>query len=462
VWGVRAMNAGPPPNTLPITDIGIDSTVLFFALAVTLATGVLFGLAPAWQTARTDLNTVLKQGSRSSAGGTRPILRNLLVGGELALATVLLIGAGLLMQSLFRLQQVQFGFRSDRLMTFQLSPPPAKYPPPAKAWALYRDLLDSLRTIPGVRAAAVSSGIPFGGGNYTTTPTAPVGKSVLPEGESIPIEWRGVSPDYFRTLEIPLIRGRTFGDQDATSGPLTAIISQQTASRLFGLDNPLDRQIKVVGSGRVFTVVGVVGGVRTTALNRELVPAMYFPAALRVWPLMDIVVRTEGRPESVLSAIRQKVRALDAELPVSNVRTMDEWVSNNAATPRLNGVLFAIFAGVALIIAGIGIYGVLSYSVNQRTREIGVRLALGAQPVDVLRMVVREGMLLAFAGIAAGLGGAVLVSRALATLLFGIEARDPATFAGVAVVLIAIALTACYIPARRATRVDPVIALRYE
>ncbi|HEV3200325.1 MAG TPA: ABC transporter permease, partial [Bryobacteraceae bacterium] len=355
-WAVRLMNAGLPKNLLPVDDLAVDSTVLLFTLGITLATGVLFGLAPAWQTVKTDLNTVLKQGGRSSVGTTRPLLRHGLVAGELALATILLIGAGLLIESLVRLEQVRLGFRPDRLLTFQLSLPPAKYPNNAKAWAFYQSLLDRLCTLPGVRGAALSSGIPLGAGNYNTTPAGPVGQSLLPPGTAIPIDWRVVSPGYFSTMEIPLLQGRYFSDQDGPDTPPVMIISQATAKELWGAEDAVGRVIRL-GSGKQLTVVGIVGDVRSNALNQKPSPAMYFPTSIRMWPLMDVVVRTEMEPTAALSGVRQKLHELDAELPMSTIRTMDQWVSSNAAQPRLNTVLLGIFATVALLIAAIGIFG---------------------------------------------------------------------------------------------------------
>ena len=465
-FAVGIINTSLPAGLLPVPDISIDGPVLLFALAITLATGLVFGLAPAWHSARTDLNTVIKQGGRSSSGGARPWVRNGLVAGQLALATMLLIGAGLLIESLMHLQQVRLGFRADGLLTFQLSLPQAKYAGPATNWAFYRELLASLETLPGVKGAAISSGIPFGNGNTTRTPTAAVGKSVLPVGTAIAVGWRSVSPGYFRALEIPLVRGRYFTDQDDPSAPAVAssvaIVSQTMASNFWGSDDPLGRTIRVVGSGREFQVVGVVGDAHNANLNQDPLPAMYFPAAVRLFPLTDVVVRTAGAPEGQLAGVRKKVHDLDPELAVSTVRTMEQWVAASTAQPRLNAVLLAIFASVALLIAAIGIYGVLSYSVSQRTREIGLRMAMGAQRSVVTRMVVREGMLVALAGIAAGVAGALAVSRALAVLLFGVQARDPATFAAVTAALAVVALAACYVPARRAAGVDPIVALRDE
>jgi len=461
-WAVHLMNTSLPLNLLPVPDIPVDSAVLLFALAVTAATGLLFGMAPAWQAARMDLNSVLKEGGRSSLGAARPLLRNGLVAGELALATVLLIGAGLLLESLMRLEKVRVGFRPESLLTFQLSPPPTKYSGIVKGSAFYRDLLERLRTLPGVRGAAISSGVPFGAGTYSRTPTAPVGPSMLPPGASIPIDWRTVSPDYFRTMQIPLVRGRFFTDADTATAPPVMIVSEDTVKRLWGKGDPLGRQLRIVGSGKVYTVIGVVGNALTSALNEEPVPAMYYSAATVLWPTMDIVVRTAGEPLAMLPAVRQRVRELDPELPVSTVRSMEQWISISAAQPRLNAVLVAVFACVALLIAAIGVYGVLAYSVEQRTREIGLRMAMGAQRGNVLRLVVREGMLVALAGIGVGLAGALAVSRVLASLLYGVPERDPATFASVAAALAVVALAACAAPAYRASKVDPMVALRFE
>jgi putative ABC transport system permease protein len=461
IWAVHLIDTSLLPNLLPVGDIAVDSTVLLFTLGVTLATGLLFGLAPAWQAARTDLNTVLKQGGRSMAGNASPLVRNSLVAAELALATILLIGAGLLMQSLLHLQDVRLGFRTDHLLTFQLTLPQAKYPNVGKAWQFYQSLLANLRAVPGIRDAALSSGIPLGAGNYTRTPTGTVGKSPLPAGTQVPIDWRIASPGYFRAMEIPLLRGRDFTDQDSPTTQRIAIVSQKTAQKIWGDDDPIGRQL-TFGANRPLTVVGVVGDVRSNGLDQEPFPTMYFPASVRQWPIMDIVIRTAAAPESALPAVRQKVRELDAELPVSTVRTMEQWISTGATQPRLNTILLALFAAVAVLISAIGIYGVLSYSVTRRTREIGVRMALGAQSADVLRLVVREGMAVGVAGIAIGLLGSIAVSRLLSALLFGVASRDPATFAGVAALLFSVALLACYIPARRAARVSPLEALRDE
>jgi len=462
LWTIRLMNRGLPPNIIPIPRIPIDGGVLAFALAVTLLTGLVFGLAPAWDASRTDLAAILKQGGRGGVGTARKLTHRLLVGGELALATVLLIGAGLLIQTLVRLQGVTLGFNPTGVLTFQVTPSPAKYPGPARQWPLYRSMIEALETIPTVRGAAISSAVPMGAGAYTTTPTTAPAPSLMAPGDAIPVDWRAVSPGYFRMMEIPVLRGRTFTEQDATTNPPVTMVSQRTARRFWGDQDPLGRVVRLTSSGREWTVIGVVGDVRNTALATDPAPAVYFPSAIRLWPAMDVAVRTAGKPESVLPAVRAKIRELDSQLPIATVRSMDEWVANSASASRLNAILLAAFAGVALLIAAIGVYGVLSYSVNRRVREIGLRMALGAQQGSVLKLVVVEGMLVALIGIGAGLAGAFAVGRALSTLLFGIRPNDPPTYALVASVLAMIALIACVAPARRAARIDPVIALREE
>jgi putative ABC transport system permease protein len=467
-WAVQAMNRALPPNTLAIPEVHVDATVLLFAVAATVITGLLFGLAPAWRMTKLDINEVLKQTTRGSSGGTRARLRNGLAAAEFALATILLIGAGLLIRTLANLQHAHVGFDSRGLITFQLALPTAKYPLNAQMPQFYHALLDSLQAMPNVRGAAVSSGIPFGAGSYTTSPVIPQG-SVLPPGTPAAIDWRMVSAGYFKTMSIPLLRGRAFTDADGPTSPPVAIVSQDTAKKMWGNADPIGRTFYRAADPNktMFTVVGVVADVRNTALNQQS-PALYYPLAWRVGVaqpkvvVMDIVARTAGSPEALVPALRQKVRELDSEIPLANVRTMEEWMANSAAQPRLNARLLALFAAMALLIAAIGIYAVLAYSVTQRTREIGLRIALGAQPGSVQRLVVSEGMKVGLIGICAGLLGALAVGRALSSIVYGVPVRDPATFAGVAAALTIVALAACFIPARRAAKVDPMVALRYE
>jgi len=458
IVAVPAIARSLPPNLLPVSDITVDRTVLLFAFVITIATGIFFGVVPSWRASRVDLNAMLKTAGRTSAGAVRPRLRNTLAAAELALATVLLIGAGLMIKTLTELQHVRLGFESKGVLTFQLAPPTVRYPLQTKAPQFYQALIEALQSIPGVKGAAVSSGVPFGGGNYTQTPMATVGPSPLPPDTLVPIDWRVVSPGFFKALGIPLLRGRAFTDGDAT--PVT-IVSLATARKFWGDSDPIGRMLHRNGDSKGVTVVGVVGDVHTTALNQDS-PALYYPMARTVWPLMDVIVRGDGDPHLALPAARQKVRELDPLLPLSNVRTLDEWIANSAAQPRLNAQLLAVFALVAILIAAIGIYGVLAYSVTQRTREIGLRMALGAPRARVLRLIVGEGMMVSLAGVAAGLAAAYVFSSALDSLVFGVRVHDPFTFAAVAGLLSTVALAACTLPAHRASRVDPMVALREE
>lgn len=457
---LRIFNHELPPNLLPVPDIGLDRTVLAFAAGLTILTGVLFGMMPAWHASHVNLNEILKQAGRASFGSLATHLRQVLAAAELSLATILLIGAGLLIHSWANLEQVRLGFESRSLITFQLAPPTTKYPLNGKASQLYRSVIDALQSIPGVTGAAVSSGIPFGAGNYTRHPMLTTGQSALPTGTLVPIDWRIVSPGYFKTMGIPLLRGRDFTDADGPQASPVMIVSQATAKKFWGDSDPLGHTLTQSGDRRTaFTVVGVVGDVRSTVLNQES-PALYYPLAARVWPLMDIVVRSGQSPEAMLPAIRNKVRELDPQLALANVRTMDEWLSNSAAQPRLSSELLGVFSIGALLIAAIGIYGVLAYSVSQRTREIGLRMALGASSRGVLRLVVGEGMKTVMAGVGVGWIGALALGRAVSSLVYGVSLHDPTTFVVVAVVLTIVALTACVVPARNAARLDPVTALR--
>ena len=463
VAAVRVLTRSLPEGTLPFPDIGVDATVLWFSFALTIATGVLFGFAPAWRIATAKANDSLKEGGRGTTGGIRSWVRDSLAAGEIALAAILLIGAGLLMQSLANLQRVRLGFDSGHLMTFQLAPPVPQYPLADKGPELYHRLIENLQSLPGVTSAAVSSGIPFGAGNYARHPMITTEASVLPPGTAVPIDWRSVSNGYFDTMRIPLLRGRAFTDADVKTAQLVMIVSQSTAQKFFGDADPIGKQLRPSAKPEIaYTIVGVVGDVRDQALNQQT-PTLYYAIPQRgSWPLMDIVVRTDGSPEALLPSIRQRIHEMDSGLALANVNTMDQWLSNSAAQPRLNTVLLTSFAAIALLIAAIGIYGVLAYSVNQRTREIGLRMALGATPRSVLQLIVGQGMKVVLIGVGIGLAGGLALGRAVSSLMFGVQVRDPATFSVVAVVLTAVALAACIIPARRAARVDPMVALREE
>ena len=461
-WAVHVINGALPPNTLPVPAIHLDLKVLLFAVGLTVVTGLLFGIVPAWRMAKTDLNDVLKQAGRGESGRLRATMRNGLATAEIALATILLIGAGLLIRSLDNLQRARLGFAASGLITFQLAPPVTKYPvATGRAAQLYRELLESLEALPGVSGAAASSGLPFGAGNYTQSPFMTGDSAILSADTSTQIDWRLVSPGYFRTMGIPLLRGREFTQADGPDAPLVAIVSQAAAKRLWGDADPLGHTLHRPTNPQPFTVVGVAGDVRSATLNQEA-PSLYFPLPWRVFPLSDVAVRTAGDPRMLLPAIRAKVHDLDAELALANVRTMDQWIANSAAQPRLNAVLLGVFAAAALLIAAIGIYGVLAYSVTHRTREIGVRMALGATPRRVMRLVVGQGMAVVLCGLGLGLFGGLALGRAVSSLVYGVTVRDPATYAAVSIVLGSVAFLACALPARRAARVDPIVALRCE
>jgi putative ABC transport system permease protein len=315
--------------------------------------------------------------------------------------------------------------------------------------------------VPGVTGTALSSGVPFGAGTYSATPVRPNGASKFSAGEALTVDWRLASPDFFRTFDIPLLRGRTFTDADDARAPPAMIVSKSMAERFWGTVDVVGNTVHRLGDGKDISVVGVVGDIRLTALNTQA-PTMYYSSAARLWPLMDVAVRTSGDPSSVISAVRARVQALDANLPLANVRTMDEWIANSGAQPRLNASLLSIFALLALVIAALGVYGVLAHAVGQRTGEIGVRMALGAERGSVVVQFLREGLGLAGLGIVLGLLAALASSPVIESLVFGITARDGPTYATVAIALLAVAAAACAIPARRASRVDPVVALRGE
>lgn len=460
-WSVRAMSHWLPPNTLPIPTIEVDSRVLLFALGTTVLTGLIFGIVPALRTAKVKVDEVLKTGGRGASGGMRTRMRNTLVAIELALATVLLIGAGLFIQTLVNLQSVKLGFEPHGLITFQVSLSPEKYPPETKAPLFLREMIESLEALPGVRSASVSSGIPFGAGAHYSHPMMTTESSILPPDAKIPTDWRIVSPGYFKTMNIPLLQGREFEYADAGT-PNIIIVSQATARTFWGDENPLGRTLRrSADPDTPFTVVGVVGDVRSTQLSQES-PAFYYSITTRTNPLMDVVVRADAFPESLLPTIRKQINALDPDLPIANVNTMEQWLTTSAAQPRLTSILLSLFAGVALLIAAIGIYAVLTYSVSQRTREIGIRMAMGATPRRVLELIVSEGMRVVLLGLVIGLAGGLALGRTVESLVYGVGVRDPKIYLVVAAILAAVALAACFIPARRAAVVDPLVALREE
>ena len=442
---------------LPRADgIAIDGRVLVFALAVSVITGLLFGAIPAVLNSRRDVVDALKDGGRNSGGRQEGFARRALVVGQLALATVLVAGAALLVQSFMRLQRVDLGFRTDRLTVASIGLPQTRYPDHAAGWQFYTRAIDQLRGTAGIAAVGLSSGPPLAG-NGTAMPVRTEGRSALGD-KQLQADWRMVSPDYFAAMGIPLLRGRTFTSADRRGGGDVIVLSAGMAHRLWPDEDPIGR---VILTGSPFRVIGVVGDVRNASQAVDPRPTMYLSATQYLWPTMTLVVRT-ATDIPVAEQLRKTVGGLDPQLAVYNIRPMDGLLQTSTAQPRLTAWLVGSFAVLALLLAGLGVYGVLAYLVTQRTREIGVRLALGARPSSVLRLVVAHSLRLSVAGVAIGTIAAVMLGPALESQLFAVKARDAVTLSSVAIALIAIATLASYLPARRATRLNPLAALRVE
>ncbi|HEV8146455.1 MAG TPA: ABC transporter permease [Bryobacteraceae bacterium] len=441
------------------SDIGVNSVVLFFALVISVVTGLLFGIAPLHQALKAGVGSSLKEGGRGATAG-RPLVRRILVVTEVAMATMLVIGAALLIQSFMRLQKSELGFKPDHVLTAQISLPGAKYPPPAQA-AFFDRLLERLRGVPGITAAATSSGVPMGAGDYTGMSGRAPGNTDKSPTQLVSADWRMVSADYFRLMNIPLLRGRQFGPEDQAEKSNSIALSALLAKRAYGTEDVVGRKFELE-RGQRFTIVAVVADVRNNSLENDPRPAMYFPSPRSLWNNMTVVIRTAGEPESATTTLREVVKQIDPLQPIYNIRTLDQWIEQDSAQARSNTMLLSIFGAVSLLLAAIGVYGVLSYSVTQRTSELGIRIALGARTSDVAGLVLRQGMLLSMAGLVAGALGALALQKLLQTVLFGVSARDPWTFVVVLLGLGAVSGLACALPAWRASRIDPLIALRQE
>ncbi len=473
MWGVDALLAALPDNLprLLLMQIGLDTRVLLFTLAVAVTTGLLFGLAPAVQISKANLNESLKEGGRSGGGGAhRNYVRSILVIAEVALSLLLLIGAGLLMKSFLNLQHADVGFNPENVLTMRVSLPEARYKENGQIEQFWRALLPRVAALPGIQSASLTQGLPMSGGIESGVTVE--GKEAATIKDMTVAVNLAVTPDYFRALEIPLVRGRYFTEQDKTGAPPVAVIDEMMAARFFPNEDPVGKRIKQGGPQSPspwMQIVGVVKHVKHYGPDEEGRVELYRPYFLL--PPVDgatfnrsmlLAVRTTNEPTGATNSIRNAVHEIDKDLPVSQVQTMTEIVASSVASQKFATWLLGVFASAALLLAALGLYGVMAYSVTQRTHEIGIRMALGAARRDVLRMIVGQGMRLTLIGVAVGLFGAYLVTRALATMLYGVKAVDPVTYGGVALLLAAVALVACLIPARRATKVDPLIALRYE
>lgn len=462
VWLTDLLIALSPADTPRFSEINLDYRVLGFTMIVSCLTGVLFGLAPALQASKIDLNEALKEGGRGMCEShRRNRLRSLLVVSEIALSLMLLVGAGLLIKSFQHLRDVKPGFTPEHVLTMIVPLPYAKYHEPQQRADFYRQLVERVKALPGVASAGMVLNLPLNGGGFS------VWRSFIREGhpmtteESANASYLVTTPDYFRTMEIPLLAGRNFNDRDTENSPMVVIISETMARRYFGSkEDAIGKRITMEFPREI---VGVVGDTKPSTLDADAAAQTYVAYTQdATWNSMALAVRTNGEPTLMTAAVRHEVLAIDKDQPIYNIKTMEDVVINSVGSRRVSVLLFSVFASIAFVLAALGIYGVMAYSVAQRTHEIGVRLALGAQVSDILRLVIRQGMTLALIGVGTGLVGALFLTRVMRSLLFGVSATDPFIFALVAVLFGIVALAACYIPARRATKVDPMIALRYE
>jgi putative ABC transport system permease protein len=479
-WGIKLILYISPDAIPRAKEISLDWRVFAFTLGLSFVTGILFGLVPALQAGVVDVHETLKETGRGTSG--RHWLRSSLVVVEVATTLVLLIGAGLMIRSFYRLQKVNPGFSYEHLTSFSVALPQKKYTSNEQREQFYNRLLENLRGLPGVEATAAASGLPLGNNGWQTGFVID-GRPRPPRDQTPLMEACLVTPDYFRAMNIPLKRGRYFNEHDDRSSLVgrdlsklnevekesaalnSIVIDEEFARRYWPNEDPIGKRIAMGSEERpqYLTVLGVVGRVKMDGLGQDSKRVQgYFPFAQIPNSGMTVILKAAGDPNQLIAAVRQQVKTIDPDQPIYAIRTMDKIRAESVAPERLNLTLLSIFAGIALILAIVGIYGVMSYSVTQRTHEIGIRMAIGAQPRDVFRMVLRQGMMLTLIGVGVGLIWAFVVTRLMATMLFGVEPTDPATFAAIAALLTMVALVACYVPGRRATKVDPVVSLRYE
>ncbi|MCA1817260.1 MAG: ADOP family duplicated permease, partial [Acidobacteria bacterium] len=467
VWGTQLLSALIPQDFLPrVAEITIDWRVMLFALAASVVTGLLFGAAPAWQARKVDVHTALKE-SAGKGGTARARLRGLLVVAEVALSLVLLVGAGLLIRTFTNLLAVAPGFDPRNVLTFQLNLSGERYKTTAQTAAFYRDALARVSHLPGVESAATTNKLPLDW--QFNMPVFLADKPDQPRS----VQLRMITPDYFRVMRIDVKQGRAFTDADAPGGQPAAIVNEAFARRFYEAKDALGQQLSVGRNNDepARQVVGVVGDIKQQGLDAPAPPMVYIPlpqvsdrllAGVRAFNATDFVVRTTVEPTSLVPSVKREIAAIDATVPLSHVATMEEVAARSITSQRFDMLLLGLFAALGLLLAAVGIYGVMSYAVAQGTREIGIRMALGAQAGTVLRLVVRQGMTLALAGMGVGVAASLALTRLMKGLLFGVSATDPQTYVLYSLVLLAVAMLACLVPARRATKVDPMIALRYE
>jgi putative ABC transport system permease protein len=457
--GVAVLVALAPQDVPRLNEIGVDRWVVAFTFAICLITGVLFGAAPALQTSRVTPQDVLREaGTRTVGGGRRARLtRSVLVVSQLALALMLVVGASLMVTSFSRLESVDPGFRSEQVVSVQLPVPMTRYPSPQRQAQFYADVLERLHALPLAHSATVGFPLPLSATNATTSVKIE-GRENRPDDKPT-AALTLIAPDYFRTLGVPLVQGRDFTAQDSEKAPRVLIVNRAFARKHFPGESALGHRLEAMGNEKT-TIVGVVGDVRGYGLDQEAPPTMYVPYRQLTLPFMGVLVRTSASAGDVAQSLRAIVRQIDPEMPIDDVETLEQVVGKTIAQPKFRTTLLTAFAGAALVLAIVGVYGVISYTVSQRRREMGIRAALGASPVDLLRLVLRQGLILALAGVAAGLLGAFALSGLLKGLLYGVAATDPMTLVSSTAALIAVAILACALPAWRTMRLDPLSALR--
>jgi putative ABC transport system permease protein len=464
LWGLNLLLALSPADIPRKHEIRIDGAALGFTLLISLLTGVLFGLAPSLQSSRVNFNETLKEGARGTSGATGNRLRGLLVIVEIAMTVVLLVGAGLMLRSFIGLLKTDPGFNPKSVLTMKIELPDRKYPRERDQIAFFKQVIERVRLLPGAESASAISHLPLSGTEEIDMFTIE-GSTIESLSDTPLADFRFVDHNYFRAMGIPLVAGRYFTEGDNENGQRVIVINETLARRFYPGQEAVGKRIKE-GDQRSdnpwSTVVGVVGDVKHSGLNSDARPTLYFPYLQKNWGLMTLVARTGSDPAKLAAAVRNEVWAVDKDQPVTDVKTLEEYASVSVSKDRFNMILLGIFAGVAMVLAAVGIYGVMSYTVAQRTHEIGIRMALGASVTDVLRLVVGRGLLLAVVGVFVGVGVALLLTGFLSSLLVGVSARDPLTFIAVPAALLAVALVASAVPAWRATKVDPMVALRYE
>jgi len=460
-WGTDLLVSLAPPDLLNLPQVKLNAVVLGFTLGISLLTGLIFGLAPAFEATRLNLSESLKEGGKSAGGARAQRLRNSLVVLEVALALVLLIGAGLLIRSFARLQGVDPGFNAQNLLTMSVSLPRSKYDNDQKRVSFFRRAIGEMRALPGVESAGAVNSLPFAS-FHSGTSVDIEGRPILPVVQKLKTGVMVTDANYFRVMQIPLKRGRLFTDQEAAEMRHVVVINETFARRHFPNEDPLGKRVTIYmkDDNQPCEIVGVVGDSKHMNLDAEIGPMSYWPHPELASSGMTFVIRTSGDAAAITSAARNVIRALDPAQPVSDVITMESLIGTSLARARFNTLLLTIFAMVSLLLAGVGIYGVMAYSVAQRTREIGVRMALGARAKDAIWLVVSRGMMLSLAGVVIGVAASFALTRLMEAMLFNVSVTDPLTFAGIPLLLALVALLACLIPARRAAKVDPMVALR--